>query len=80
MNIKLEGYHGYGWKVCNRCPCDADGRCFLEYERTSGWLDTDSGRALTKGERVTQELRDELRGEWHFVTLRPQECIDKQGK
>lgn len=76
MNVKLEGYNGYGWKVCDTCPCRTDGECFFGYERLKGWLDRNFGDTSNGGDNECPEER----GEWHYVTLRPQECYDDHGR
>jgi len=75
MRIELRGFNGNGWRVCDTCPCDCGGECYFEYTRKEGVLNFNTGEVIQ-----SDDPKYKVGGGWYFVTLRPQECIDKHGK
>ncbi len=77
MNIELKGFGGHAWRVCDTCPCsrtDEDG-CRLGYTQIEGQMH------LATGKVSPGEDRDKtVPSGYYYVTIRPQECIDKHGK
>jgi len=80
MNIELTGFNGHGWRVCYTCPCEHEGECWFEYERKEGYLHFGTGHVVTAMQAVITEQEYTVGAGWYYVTIRPQECIDKHGK
>ena len=81
IEIELKGFGGYGWKVCQTCPCflaDEFGvSCSLGFfydqqDFTNCIIDITTGK-----------LYDEscvIEGDVYSAWRRPQECIEKHGR
>jgi len=87
MQIKLKGYGGHGWKVCDSCPCGGTDGCFFGYEGEEGRINVTTGgiappMALAVVDGKIVEVPDSLTiaDGWIGVTVRPQICIDEHGK
>ncbi len=87
MNIKIElkGFNGFGWKVCDNCPCcgfsEFGTECRLGHFESSdyydnGWLNIDTGNS--RFGRTVEPPNEP--GTWFGVWLRSLECIDKHGR
>ena len=85
IEIELKGFNGFGWKVCDNCPCrrtHLGAGCELGYFENptfsyeNGWLNTVTGHS--RMERTVESPNEP--GTWYSVWLRPLECIDEHGR
>ena len=85
IEIELKGFNGFGWKVCDTCPCKRSDEfgsgCGLEHFDNSdyyenGWLNITTGHSRMGR---TDDPPNEP-GTWYGAWLRPLECIDKHGR
>lgn len=83
IEIKLEGYNGFGYLVCDTCPCCwSNGQgcgCGLGYWKRenyeNGVININTGEVLI-GEHREKRVADG----WYGASIRPQKCIDKHGR
>lgn len=79
MKIELKGFGGYGWSVCDTCPCDHERGCYFEYSQQPGQMHLATGKLFPYDGPAKQSGKTVASG-YYYVTIRPQECIDKHGR
>ena len=86
MRIELKGWSGFAWKICDLCPCLREnygqGACFLghldkDVHQENGLLNNITGEVIAGKLHEDGYSSDD---DWYEVIVRPQVCIDKQGR
>ena len=82
IEIELEGFGGYGWKVCHTCPCfrgdEFGASCTLRYFPDSDYY-TNCVIDISTGE-IYDDSGVIDKGDVYSAWRRPQKCIEKHGK